>query len=51
MTDCPFNPSDSPREIRLNLMIQQEAERGSAVLTDNGIPLPRTKTNIYLPTQ
>lgn len=29
MSDCPFNPSDSPCEIELNLMIQQEAERES----------------------
>lgn len=29
MCNCPFNPSDSPCELELDLMIQYEAERES----------------------
>ena len=29
MPDCPFNPSDSPCDLELNLMILCEAERES----------------------
>ena len=29
MPDCPFNPSDSPCDLELDLMILREAERES----------------------
>ncbi len=29
MSDCPFNPSGSPRELEMDLMILREAERES----------------------
>ena len=29
MSDCPFNPSDSPCELEMDLLILQEAERES----------------------
>ncbi len=29
MPDCPFNPSNSPCEMEMDLIIQQEAERES----------------------
>ena len=29
MLDCPFNPSDSPCDLELDLMILREAERES----------------------